>query len=215
MMKRLRLFLFCVIPTLWYCWLSGLKYQKGWHVRGRAKVMKKGLINRVLLRSSNGELLIGKGFKCNNKLDSNSVGIFQPCLFNISNSGSAIRIGDNVGISGSTINASCSVTIGDNTIIGSGCLITDTDSHPIMASARNREDWYKYTVSKPVVIGRDVFIGARSIVMKGVTIGDGAVIGAGSVVTKNVPANTIVAGNPAVIIRKIEDDENSSTLHLS
>lgn len=49
----------------------------------------------------------------------------------------------------------------------------------------------------------NVFIGARSIVMKGVTIGDGAVVGAGSVVTKDVPANTIVAGNPARVIKTI------------
>ena len=135
---------------------------------------------------------------------SNSVGIFQPCFFNISASGSKIIIGNNVGISGSTINATTSITIGDNTIIGSGCLITDTDSHPIYAAERNLPDWPKYTKSKPIVIGKNVFIGARSIMLKGVTIGDGAVVGAGSVVTKDVPANTIVAGNPARVIKTID-----------
>ena len=94
-------------------------------------------------------------------------------------------------------------TIGDNTIIGSGCLITDTDSHPILAAERNLPGWPNYTKSKPIVIGKNVFIGARSIVLKGVTIGDGAVVGAGSVVTKDVPANTIVAGNPAKVIKTI------------
>lgn len=54
------------------------------------------------------------------------------------------------------------------------------------------------------MIGKNVFIGARSIVMKGVTIGDGAVVGAGSVVTKDVPANAIVAGNPAKIVKMID-----------
>ncbi|WP_304522377.1 DapH/DapD/GlmU-related protein [Bacteroides sp. GM023] len=62
----------------------------------------------------------------------------------------------------------------------------------------------EYTKKAPVTIGKNVFIGARSIVMKGVTIGDGVVIGAGSVVTKNVPANAIVAGNPAKVIKFIE-----------
>jgi acetyltransferase-like isoleucine patch superfamily enzyme len=54
----------------------------------------------------------------------------------------------------------------------------------------------------PIRIGRGVFVGARSIVLKGVTIGDGAVVGAGSVVTSDVPAHTLVAGNPAKELRK-------------
>lgn len=58
-------------------------------------------------------------------------------------------------------------------------------------------------VCAPVVIGNDVFIGVKCIILKGVTIGDGAIIGAGSVVTKSIPANQIWAGNPAKYIREI------------
>ena len=83
-------------------------------------------------------------------------------------------------------------------------MITDSDSHPIKAEDRLRYNYNKHTKSKPIVIGKNVFIGARSIVMKGVNIGDGAVIGAGSVVTKDVPANAIVAGNPVRLIKFIE-----------
>ena len=61
----------------------------------------------------------------------------------------------------------------------------------------------KNRAEKPVVIGNDVFIGAKSIILKGVTIGENSVIGAGSVVTKSVPANQIWAGNPAKFIRCI------------
>ncbi|HWT65859.1 MAG TPA: DapH/DapD/GlmU-related protein, partial [Terracidiphilus sp.] len=53
----------------------------------------------------------------------------------------------------------------------------------------------------PVRVGRNVFIGTGSIVLKGVEIGDGSVIGAGSVVTKSIPANCIAAGNPCKVIR--------------
>ena len=196
---------FATIPTLWYCLISGLSFNKTWLVRGKVYIQYSSwLLRKKHLEIKKGELIIGDHFSCNNKLTSNSVGIFQPCFFNITSSGSKIIIGNNVGISGSTINATTSITIGDNTIIGSGCLITDTDSHPILAADRLRPDWPTLTKSKPIVIGKNVFIGARSIVMKGVTIGDGAVVGAGSVVTKDVPANAIVAGNPAKIVKMID-----------
>ena len=204
-MQSIYKLVFINLPTWWYCLRSGVLYNKTWHVKGTIHIQSSTWLLRLKHPDvQKGELIIGDHFSCNNKLTSNSVGIFQPCFFNISASGSKIIIGNNVGISGSTINATTSITIGDNTIIGSGCLITDTDSHPIKAADRLRPDWPSLTKSKPIVIGKNVFIGARSIVMKGVTIGDGAVVGAGSVVTKDVPANAIVAGNPAKIVKMIE-----------
>jgi len=198
--------IFCIfLPTFFWCLLSGLPFDKTWGIRGRVYVNRNSWLLRLKHPEiKKGEIIIGKHFHCNNRLTSNSVGIFQPCIFNISASGSRIIIGNNVGISGSTINATTTITIGDNTIIGSGCLITDTDSHPILAEERLLPDYYKYTKSKPITIGKNVFIGARSIIMKGVSIGDGAVVGAGSVVTKDAPANAIVAGNPAKVVKMIE-----------
>ena len=173
-------------------------------VKGRCYVIRPNFFLRNIFNAKYGTLEIGKNFTCNNKLTSNSVGIFQPCMFNISAPYSKITIGDNVGISGSTINASISVIIGNNTIIGSGCLITDTDSHPLNAEHRLLGDGgSEYTKKKGIIIGNNVFIGARCIIMKGVTIGDGAVIGAGSVVTRDIAENFIAAGNPAQEIRKI------------
>lgn len=86
------------------------------------------------------------------------------------------------------------IVIGKDVAIARDVIIRDTDSHEILDE--------KHCKTKPVIIGDHVWIGTRAIIMKGVTIGDGAVIAAGAVVTKDVPANTIVAGVPAKVIRE-------------
>lgn len=202
-MKKLYNFIFVDLLTIWYCLISGLNYQRSWRLCGGVKIIKKSLFARVVMHKHNGKLQIGEEFVCNNKVKSNSIGLIQPCVFNIEAEGSQIIIGNNVGISGSTICAAKSVTIGDNVLIGSGCLITDTDAHPIDWLDRREGRSEKKGIA-PVVIGNDVFIGARSIILKGVTIGDRAVIGAGSVVSKDVPDDCIVAGNPARIVKSLE-----------
>ena len=98
------------------------------------------------------------------------------------------------------------ITIGNNVMIGSGCLIADNDAHPMDVEKRQVPNYYDYVVSSPVVIDDDVLIGARSIILKGVHIGQGAVVGAGSVVTKDVPPFTIVAGNPAKVVKELREN---------
>ena len=110
-----------------------------------------------------------------------------------------IKLGKNV-----LINYDCilldtgEISIGDNTLIGPGTKIV-TANHP--HDAEKRRDW---SVScSPVKIEEDVWIGAGVIVIPGVKIGARSIIGAGSVVTKDVPSDTVVAGNPAKILRKL------------
>ena len=86
------------------------------------------------------------------------------------------------------------ITIGDGTLIGHGSTLTTLD-HAI--DPDRRADM----VPAPIVIGRKVWLGAAVTVVPGVTIGDGAVVGAGAVVTNDVPADAIVAGVPARLIR--------------
>ena len=103
------------------------------------------------------------------------------------------------------------VDVGDNVLISWGVTILDHHAHSIKFSERSndvtdwladRKNWSCVPIS-PVRIENKVWIGANSIVLKGVTINEGAIIGAGSVVTRDVPPWTIVAGNPARIIREI------------
>lgn len=99
------------------------------------------------------------------------------------------------------VETSGGVSIGDRTLIGYGTKILSRN-HVIPP---NRESiFYSGHDKKPVVIGKDVWIGANAIILAGRTIGDGAVIAAGSIVTKDVEPFTIVGGNPAKLIRRRE-----------
>ncbi|WP_276592205.1 sugar O-acetyltransferase [Nocardioides lijunqiniae] len=86
------------------------------------------------------------------------------------------------------------ISIGDGSLIGHGSTLT-TLNHAV--DPDRRADM----VPAPIVIGRQVWLGAAVTVVPGVTIGDGAIVGAGAVVTKDVPAHTIVAGVPARVVR--------------
>jgi acetyltransferase-like isoleucine patch superfamily enzyme len=146
---------------------------------------------------------IGKKFVACSSPYHNSIGVIQKVTIKALSPKSILSIGSNVGVSGATISCSSRINIGDNVLIGSGVLISDSDAHAI--NPRYRNDSSK-TISKPIIIENDVFIGARSIILKGVIIGEGAVIGAGSVISRSVEAFSIVAGNPAKKIGDVRDE---------
>lgn len=96
------------------------------------------------------------------------------------------------------------VTIGDNVFFGPRVGLY-TPYHPIDAQTRNAQ----LEGGLPIRIGDDVWFGANVTVCPGVTIGSDVVIGAGSVVTKDIPAHSVAVGNPARVIRAIDDDERA------
>ena len=110
-----------------------------------------------------------------------------------------LEIGENTYINyGTSISAFKSVEIGKNCNIGTYVNITDNNFHRIEPERRN-----EMPESDPVIIGSDVWLGTRVIVLPGVKVGDGSVIGAGSVVTKDIPSRVVAAGVPAKVIRSI------------
>ncbi len=94
------------------------------------------------------------------------------------------------------------IEIGDNTIITSQCLLLTHKRNMHLYHKGDFQNELPY-IRKPIIIEDNASIGMRSIIMPGVTIGRGAVVAAGAVVTKDVPPYTIVAGNPAKIIKVI------------
>jgi acetyltransferase-like isoleucine patch superfamily enzyme len=182
--------------TRFICFFYGLAYDNTWQFIGKPIIHLPYFIHKNRKQA----LKIGKNLKLISKFDSNSIGLIQPVFINARSKDCKIIIGNNVGISGATISAAKLIQIGDNVLIGSGCLIMDNDAHNIHPSIRH--DKMTDGAIRPVIIENNVFIGARSIILKGVTIGEGAVIGAGSVVSRDVPKNSICAGNPAKVIRE-------------
>lgn len=119
----------------------------------------------------------------------------------VSESSPSLKIGKNVQMNDAChVAALKSISIGDNVLIASQVFITDHD-HGDVSSLRNapfpRDRELKHS---PVVIGDNVWIGEKAIILKGVTIGTGAVIGAGSVVTRDIPCHSVAVGVPARIV---------------
>lgn len=114
--------------------------------------------------------------------------------------GGQITIGSNTFINGGVeIVSESSVTIGTGCLIGDEVVIQDTSFHEV--------DEGGIPKVAPIVIGDNVWIARRVIILPGVTVGNHAVIGAGSIVTRNVSAKTVVAGAPAKFIRAVEGSD--------
>ena len=113
--------------------------------------------------------------------------------------GKNIHIGENV-----FINANCTmqdqggIFIGDNVLIGHNVTLA-TLNHD------ERPEFRQNIYPKPIKIGDNVWIGSNVTILQGITIGNGAIIGANAVVTHDVPENTVVAGVPAKIMRKVKE----------
>jgi acetyltransferase-like isoleucine patch superfamily enzyme len=92
------------------------------------------------------------------------------------------------------------ISIGNDVVLSARCMLLDAglDSHSLSGFEQRRH------IDGPIRVGDGAWIGAGAIILPGVTIGDQSIVGAGSVVTKDVPARTVVAGNPARVLRAVD-----------
>jgi len=140
-------------------------------------------LTRELLGAAGPNVYLEKGFQCEY--------------------GSNIHVGANFYCNFNCLMIDCNtITIGDNTMIGPNVTVC-TATHPVKAAERCNPEGREYAL--PIRIGSQVWIGAGAIINPGVTIGDRAVIASGSVITRDVPADTLVAGVPAVPKKHIDN----------
>jgi len=192
---------FYIIYNLIIFQIKGVKFGK-----------KLRVFNKIYLNiHKNAKLLIGDNFLFT------SGGGHNPLCRNIKgsiylpNQESQCIIGNNVGISSCCIWASKKIQIGDRVKIGGNCIIMDTDVHSLDYRLRSNDNIdssgktvdVHNSVSKPIIIENDVFIGTGTIVLKGVSIGARTIIAAGSVVVKNIPNDVIAGGNPCKVIKSL------------
>lgn len=150
----------------------------------------------LIQKHANAKISIGNNWVACSDPRKNSLGVFQKVTIKALSPQSHLSIGNNVGMSGVSICCSLRIEIGNDVLLGSGAVITDTDAHPLHPAERNNA---KLIGTRKVIIEDGVFIGARAMILKGVTIGRGSVIGAGAIVTRDVPPLSIAVGNPAQV----------------
>jgi acetyltransferase-like isoleucine patch superfamily enzyme len=169
-------------------WRSLLRFLNGrWQLRSCKELGSWVRVSGRIHVYNRGSIRIGRRVT----LHSRPVGIVLATF-----PGGSLEIGDRTVLNyGVDIAAVKLVRIGAGCMLGTHVSILDNDFHELTARERVPE-------SRPVVIGDDVWIGNRAMILPGVTIGAGAVVGAGSVVMTDVPERSLALGNPARVIRK-------------
>lgn len=184
--------------------------------------------NRRLLSKyavlGNGTVNRGITIRLDNPKDKKYLSIGSDCIvagtFVFESETGKVVIGNHSYVGGGMFISRSSIEIGDHVTIAWGGTVYDHDSHSLDYMKRRKDiddelddirngrnfiankDWSDVN-SKPIKICDDAWIGMNVIILKGVTIGEGAIVGAGSVVTKDVPAWTVVAGNPAKVVKNL------------
>lgn len=181
----------------WYGFVGLIRLAKNWLLT-RAFFPRARLVRFPIYVRGRSSMELGDGLTTgvNVRLDASAPPGSPPVL----HIGNHVQINDSV-----HIGAIEQVVIGDHTLIASRVFISDHNhgNYQVQdaASAPEIPPADRPLSSRPVHIGRNVWLGEQVCILPGVTVGDGAIVGANSVVTRDIPPNSIAAGNPARVIR--------------
>jgi len=174
---------------------QGVETEYGFVYLGGKPIIKKHPGSRIIL-GRNITLLSDSEYNC--------AGINHPVILATLSNNAIIEIKDGAGLSGTSVVSQSSIVIGEKVTIGVNVNIYDTDFHPVDSILRENqnESGLKNVNTSPIVLERNVWIGANSTILKGVVIGENAIVGVNSLVNKSIESNVLAAGVPTKIIRK-------------
>lgn len=183
-----------VLDVTWRAWR--IKHTSGVICEGRIRLRGSPIID--LVRGAS--VVLGDNVTLNSRNEGYHLNMHNPVKLMADMPGAVIEIGADTRIHGVCIHAYLSVRIGRGCLIAANTQIFDGSGHDLaLGSPESRI--HTRGSAKPVRIGDHVWVGANVLILPGVTIGDGSVIAAGSVVTSDVPANSLVGGNPARVLK--------------
>jgi acetyltransferase-like isoleucine patch superfamily enzyme len=188
-----------VLPTLGKLWRLEMQ------LRG-AKTGKGKLFGRPVIKiHPKSTVDVGDGFSfisSNRRCSSGS--IYAPCRIHTLSPSSVIAIGEHVGLNGTSIvSRSAKITIGRGSMIAPNVVIMDSPYHKLWP-LEGRGSYPGVELDEDVTIGSDVWIGTGCLLLPGANIGNGSVVAARSVVNGSFPENSLLAGVPARLIRKLD-----------
>ena len=181
-----------VVKNLFLFSVNGIRYGRDCRVYGKTGLQVFGNVR------------IGNRFVLNSGVMTNPMGANLNSFIRV-DKGADLVIGNNVGLSSSTIWCAKNIILEDEILVGAGTIITDTDAHSLNPEYRGTPQDSLYALKKGVHLKKGCFVGARCFIGKGVVIGKNSIVGAGSVVTKSIPDNEIWAGNPAKFIKPLKE----------
>jgi len=194
MLKRLSKSPFLLLPAA-FAWLRGWWYRIKFTLQ--FKKFSAGRFFRVygpLVVSGPGRVKLGN----NCLIISNAI---KPVCIRTLSREAVVTLGDSSGLNGTSIQAVDRVEIGDLSNIADA-YITDTSSHSLARGRRTES--LDDVRSRPVSIGKNVWVSVQTVILDGVTIGDDSVVGACTLVKENVPEGVFVAGNPMKVIKSVD-----------
>jgi len=153
----------------------------------------------ILVRKNN-NLIIKNGVTLSSIRKGYHAGMPFPTSLLVDGENALLEIGENSRLNGVYVHAQDKICIGKNCVIAAGVSIIDSNAHVLKSANRTQGR----DVPKGIFIGNNVWIGLNSIILKGTEIGDNSVISAGSIVKGKFSKNSLIQGNPAVMLSEIK-----------